>query len=138
MTSENIPSWRVPTLRDLLMPVFRHRRAAQLMFLGMLAGAGVVATTTEPVFESDMKFLVRRERVERAIGAEEDAPIIGRLEVGEEEVYSEVELLKSRDLLQNVARASGLQPASADAAVSACAVRQLERSLAWRLFERRP
>jgi uncharacterized protein involved in exopolysaccharide biosynthesis len=55
-----------------------------------------------------MKFLVRRDRVDPVVTAEPNAVPRFGLDVNEEELRSEVELLKSRDLLERAVVASGV------------------------------
>jgi uncharacterized protein involved in exopolysaccharide biosynthesis len=98
------------TLRDLAMPVFRQRRLALLVFVGVLVGAVLSALLLPREFEAEMKILVNRDRVDTVVtpdpnAAEVVAPVPA---VSEEDINSEVELLKSRDLLENVVTTSGL------------------------------
>ena len=72
-----------------------------------------------------MKILVKRERVDPIMSADPNAPPQGRADVTEDELNSEVELLKSRDLLEQVAVASGLHsPRTARAMAQPLALRQ--------------
>jgi uncharacterized protein involved in exopolysaccharide biosynthesis len=57
-----------------------------------------------------MKLLVRQERVDPVVTADKTAMVASRPEVTEEELQSEVELLKSRDLLEQVVKTCGLAP----------------------------
>jgi uncharacterized protein involved in exopolysaccharide biosynthesis len=98
------------TLRDLAAPVFRQRRLASLIFLGVFFGAVLSALLLPKKFEAEMKILVNRDRVDSVVtpdpnAAEVVAPVPA---VSEEDINSEVELLKSRDLLESVVVASGL------------------------------
>jgi uncharacterized protein involved in exopolysaccharide biosynthesis len=98
-----------PTLRDLLAVVFRHRRLAVNSFLGILLGTALALWILPDQFEAEMKILVKRERTDPVITSEANAfPTFGT-NVTEEELNSEVELLKSRDLLEKVVVACGLQ-----------------------------
>ena len=97
------------TLRDLAAPVFRQRRLALLIFLGVFFGAVLGGLFVPRKFEAEMKILVNRDRVDTVVtpnpnAAEVVAPVPA---VSEEDINSEVELLKSRDLLENVVVASG-------------------------------
>lgn len=98
------------TLRDLAAPVFRQRRLALLIFLGVFFGAVLGGLFVPRKFEAEMKILVNRDRVDTVVtpnpnAAEVVAPVPA---VSEEDINSEVELLKSRDLLESVVVASGL------------------------------
>jgi uncharacterized protein involved in exopolysaccharide biosynthesis len=99
------------TLRDLAAPVFRQRRLASLIFLGVFFGAVLSVLFLPRKFEAEMKILVNRDRVDTVVtpdpnAAEVVAPVPA---VSEEDINSEVELLKSRDLLESVVAASGLE-----------------------------
>jgi uncharacterized protein involved in exopolysaccharide biosynthesis len=72
-------------------------------------GAASIAVLLQPkTYEAQMKILVKRERVEPVVSADPDLPTQARTDVTEAELNSEVELLRSRDLLEQVAVASGL------------------------------
>jgi uncharacterized protein involved in exopolysaccharide biosynthesis len=100
------------TLRDLLGPVFRYRKAALLVFVAILGASGVLALLITPEFESAMKVLVRRERMDPVISPAANAPFVGSGDVSEEELNSEAEVLRSRDLLERVVVASGMLDAT--------------------------
>ncbi len=98
------------TLRDLAAPVFRQGRLAALIFLGVFFGAFLSVLFLPRKYEAEMKILVNRDRVDTVVtpdpnAAEVVAPVPA---VSEEDINSEVELLKSRDLLESVVAASGL------------------------------
>ncbi|HXO04034.1 MAG TPA: Wzz/FepE/Etk N-terminal domain-containing protein, partial [Candidatus Sulfotelmatobacter sp.] len=99
------------TLRDALMPVFRQRRLATIIFIGIFAGAVLSALLLPPTYEAEMKILVNQDRVDPVITSDADiqrgSTIVSQ--VSEEDLNSEVELLKSRDLLEKVVLASGLE-----------------------------
>lgn len=104
------------TLRDALMPVFRHRRLASLIFLGIIFGALAGVLLLPRKYEAEMKILVNRERVDAVVTPDPDnvnGPGIVPA-VSEEDLNSEVELIKSRDLLERVVIACSLadQPKS--------------------------
>lgn len=96
-----------PTARDLLAVLFRQPKLLLIsFFLTFLAVVtyGIVA----PTYESEMKILLRRGRVDPAM-----APIISqaefqRQEVSEEEVNSEVELLQDNEILRTVVQKADL------------------------------
>lgn len=98
-----------PTLRDLVAIAFRRRRLVVLSFSGILLGAILVAVLQPNQYESGTKILVKRERVDPIVTAESSALPQFAIEVTEEDLNSEAELLKSRDLLENVVRACNLQ-----------------------------
>jgi uncharacterized protein involved in exopolysaccharide biosynthesis len=100
LTNQNDTTPDSPTLRDLLTIVFRHRRLVVISFLGILSGAILAAVLQPNRYAAAMKILVNRERVDPVVTAEASALPQFVLAVTEEEMNSEVELLKSRDLLE--------------------------------------
>ena len=100
-----------PTLRDLLAIVFRHRGLAVNSFLAILLGTVLSLWIRPKQYEAQMKILVKRERTEPVITSEAYASLQFSTNVTEEDLNSEVELLKSRDLLEKVVVACGLQRA---------------------------
>jgi uncharacterized protein involved in exopolysaccharide biosynthesis len=98
-----------PTLRDLLAVGFRHRRLICLSFLGIFMGAVLAAMLLPAQYEAQMKILVKRERVDPLVTTEPNAMRqFNHDVVTEEDLNSEVELLKSRDLLEKVVETCGL------------------------------
>ena len=96
------------TLRDLLTIAFRHRRLMVLSFLGVLSGAILAAALQPNLYEAEMKILVKRGRVDPIVTSEASQPQVA-IQVSEEELNSEMELLKSRDLLEKTVLACALQ-----------------------------
>ena len=97
-----------PTLRDLLAVAFRHRRLVVISFLGIFLGALLSALVLPKQYEAQMKILVKGERADPVVIPQSNAQPRFSLTVTEEELNSEVELLKSRDLLEKVVIACGL------------------------------
>lgn len=97
-----------PTLRDLLAVFFRQRRLASLSFMTIflaVLGYGVFA----PSYEAHMNVLVRRGRVDPLVTpAPTPSPTFQRDEITEEELNSQVELLRDDEILRTVVLASGL------------------------------
>ena len=96
--------------RDWFAVAIRHRRLINLTFLGVLTGAVLAIFLLPPRYESNTKILVKRERVDMLVtadptGAQQQPPP----PVTEVDLNSEVELIKSQDLLENVVKACGLQ-----------------------------
>ncbi len=98
------------TLRDLMAVAFRHRRLISITFLGILSGAILIAVLQPNRYEAAMKILVKKDRVDAVVtsDANESAPQNGL--VTEEELNSEVVLLKSTDLLERIVLVCNLQP----------------------------
>ena len=99
------------TLRDVVTPVFRQRRVATAIFLGIFSGAILCILLVPPKYEAEMKILVNRDRVDPVVTPNADMAQSAEAvpAVSEEDLNSEVELLKSRDLLEKVVVASGLE-----------------------------
>ena len=124
MATDDLTNWRNGknaalsfTLRDALAPVFRHRRMASLIFLGVFLGAVVSLLAAPKKYEAEMKILVNRDRVDAVVTPDPGAPVAVQpvAEVTDEDLNSEVELLKGRDLLEEVVRACGLATAKRSA-----------------------
>ena len=97
-------------IRDLLSPLFRRKRLLILVFGAMLLVAVLLTVTMSGLYESKMEVLVNRQRLDPMVSSEAtlqtppSAPVLT-----EEEVNSEIELLKGSDLLREVVVANGLQ-----------------------------
>ena len=108
MNADSAHNLRVPTLRDLVAPLFRYRWAGLLTVIAVLTATIAVVVRSPRTYEAQMKILVKRERVDPIVSADRNVSSQGRSDVTEDELNSEVELLKSSDLLEEVAVASGL------------------------------
>lgn len=91
-----------PTLRDVVSGVFRQRRLALLSFLGISLGVALYVLVRPQRYESQIKILLNRERVEPVVSADPNATSRTGLGITEQELNSELELLKSRDVLEKV------------------------------------
>lgn len=97
-----------PTLRDVLAIMFRKRRVALCTFAAMMAATMAYAWWS-PSYQSHMKFLLRRGRIDPVVTSQQNGPLeIARPEIGEEELNSEVELLRDQALLQQAVEQNGL------------------------------
>src|SRR5215467_8611693 len=98
-------SFREPTLtlRDLVSVLCRQRRLSAivfgLIFLGVMV-YGIVA----PSYQSEMKVLLKRERVDPVVAPTPSQAEFQRVELTEEEVNSEAELLQDQEILRTVAQ----------------------------------
>ena len=102
--STRVPS---PTLRDLLAVVFRQRRLALFSFVAVFF-AIVLYGLIAPPYQSEMKVLVRRGRVDPVVTSTPSQAEFEREGVTEEEMNSEVELLHDDEILRTVVRRAGL------------------------------
>jgi uncharacterized protein involved in exopolysaccharide biosynthesis len=109
LSDHDVNGVRSPTVRDLVAIAFRHRRLIIISFFGILCGSILAAVLQPSRYEAVMKILVKRERVDPVVTSEVAALPQFALQVTEEERNSEVELLKSRDLLEKVVLACNLQ-----------------------------
>ncbi len=93
--------------RDLIAIGFRQKRAIVITFWSLLAGA-ILATILMPAeYQASTEFLIERSRIDPVVSAGHDAESI-KTDVTEEELNSEVELIKSDDVLRQVVVATGL------------------------------
>lgn len=97
-----------PTLRDLVAVLFRQSRLLLVSFAAIFLSAlgyGVFA----PSYQAHMSVLVRRGRVDPQVTpAPTPSPILQRVEISEEELNSQVELLRDDEILRTVAQAPEL------------------------------
>ncbi len=100
---------RLPTLRDIATPMFRHPKLVLMTFLSIVVAAILAIVLLPKDYEAKMKILVTRERVDTAVSPGRDAVMSAPGDVTEEDLNSEVELLKSRDLLEKVVISCNLQ-----------------------------
>jgi uncharacterized protein involved in exopolysaccharide biosynthesis len=101
-------SW---TLRDVVAMGFRRRHAAIVCFFGVLAGTIAYVLLT-PEYRAETKILVRRQRVDGVVTADPNQPMAIQTSMAEEEMNSEVELIKSDDVLRKVVAQCGLASSS--------------------------
>lgn len=97
-----------PTLRELAMVLFRQRRVFVCVF-GLVLLAAVIYAFAGIGYQAHMKILVRRGRADAPVTAQQSAPVdLARMAVTEEELNSEVELLRDDTVLRKVVDAGGL------------------------------
>jgi len=124
----------LPTARDLMFVIFRRKKAVLGAALLILA-AGCFYIATYPRYQSEAVFLLERERVDPLVTPEQNSnPQLLNEDINEEQVNSEAALLKSQDLLREVALRSGLVPTAGNPSVAndtevAKAVRRLGKQL---------
>ncbi len=97
-----------PTVRELAMVLFRHRKLF-LVVAGLVFILAVVYAFAGATYRAQVRVLVRRGRADPPVTAQPNAPPdFSRVEVTEEEINSEVELLKDDDVLRRVVEANDL------------------------------
>lgn len=106
---ELIGAARLPShsLRDWVAPCFRHGRLMIVSFLLILAGVVLITWMIPARYQAQVKILVKRERADPVVNPDPNTQL-AMPSLTEEDLNSEVELLKSRDLLEKVVAASGL------------------------------
>lgn len=97
-----------PTLRDLAAVLFRQRRLGLVSFAAVFLAA-VIYGGLAPSYDAHMKVLVRRGRVDAPVTpTPSPSPIFQREEITEEELNSQVELLRDDEILRQVVQSAGL------------------------------
>ena len=127
-----------PTVRELAMVLFRQR----WVFVcagSIVMAAAVLYALTGARYQANMKVLVRRGRADAPVSAGENAPLdLTRLAITEEDLNSEVELLRDDEVLRRVAQENGmggsdwlhfLRPGEGDAERVERAARRLAKKL---------
>jgi uncharacterized protein involved in exopolysaccharide biosynthesis len=94
-------------MRELAMVLFRQRRVF-VCVSGFVLAAAVLYAFVGTKYQANMKVLVRRGRADAPVSATENAPLdLTRMEVTEEELNSEVELLRDDEVLRRVVEETG-------------------------------
>ncbi len=99
---------RTPTLRDFMAVIFRHWALIVFSFLAIFLGVVLVTSLLPEQYETHMKILINRERNDPVVSSATQSQMLITQDVTQEDLNSEVELLKSRDLLEKVVIACGL------------------------------
>jgi uncharacterized protein involved in exopolysaccharide biosynthesis len=98
------------SLRDLTAPLFRRKRFLIVTFLFLFAAAALLGLQRLHKYESRMEILVSRERLDPLVTTEATSQMGAMTPaLTDQEVNSEAELLRSRDLLEKVVLANGIQ-----------------------------
>jgi uncharacterized protein involved in exopolysaccharide biosynthesis len=91
-----------PSMRELAMVLFRQRRVFVCVSVLVMAAA-VLYAFAGTKYQASMKVLVRRGRADAPVSAAENAPLdLTRIAITEEELNSEVELLRDDEVLRRV------------------------------------
>jgi uncharacterized protein involved in exopolysaccharide biosynthesis len=97
------------SMRDMLAPLFRRKRAFAFTFGGVLLGTVLTAFIFAYTHEAKMEILVNQQRLDPTVTAESTQSQTSPPPVTDNDIGSEVELLQSPDLLQGVVIATRLQ-----------------------------
>jgi uncharacterized protein involved in exopolysaccharide biosynthesis len=95
-------------LRDAVTVVFRHKWMIALTFGTTVIAAILLAMLLPDQYESRMKILVKKNRVEAPVTAEKTDTSFDTNEISESQINSEISLLKSRDLLEQIVKNTDL------------------------------
>ena len=96
------------SLRDAVVVLFRHKWLIILTFLTTAAAAFILAYSMSDNYESRMKILVRNMRSDVIVAPDQTDASSNDTEISESQIVSEIELLKSRDLLEQVVKNTNL------------------------------
>jgi uncharacterized protein involved in exopolysaccharide biosynthesis len=98
------------TLRELVEIGYRRRKTFALCFTVVFLGAILAAVIMPKKYESELKILVHRERADPLVTAQQTAAMEQNMpSLTEEDINSEVAILRSQDLLEKVVVTCGLQ-----------------------------
>ena len=102
--------FRSETLQAVFAALRRQRRVLIVCFLALSAGVLAAFIASPPLYEGELKILVKRDRADSLVSgsAEPSANRNFYRELTETEVMSQVELLKSTELIEKVAQETGL------------------------------
>jgi len=99
---------REVTTREVAMVLFRQRKVF-VCALGIVLGSAALYLVAGARYQAHMQILVGRGRADTPVTAQENAPVdVTRLAITEEELNSEVELLKDAEVMRKVVEASNL------------------------------
>jgi uncharacterized protein involved in exopolysaccharide biosynthesis len=106
--ARNIEESASPTLRELAIVLFRQGRLF-VGISGLVFILAIVYAFAGATYRAHARILVRRGRADPPVTAQQNAPPdFSRVETTEEELNSEVELLKDDDVLRRVVEANNL------------------------------
>jgi len=98
---------QIPTMRDVAMVVFRRRKVL-VWTASLVLAASVFYAIAGSKYQAEMKVLVRRGRADAPISTAVNAPLdLTRMGITEEELNSEVELLRDPEVLRKVVEQTG-------------------------------
>lgn len=91
-------------LRHGLDVIFRHRRLVTVALAAMLSTTALAAALQPARYEAHLKILVKRDRVDSPVTATREVQAASPGTVSEEELQSEIQILTSRGLFEQVTR----------------------------------
>ncbi len=97
------------SLREIVAPLFRRKRIVISTFLTLLSLTALAAFLIPAPYNAHMSILVRHDRLNPLVSTEATTQVVnGTPPITEEETNSEMQLLKSHDVLEKVVVAAGL------------------------------
>ena len=99
-------------LRDILAGLFNRKWLIGVTLFTSIVATGVFTALTPARYESRMRFLIKNTRVDTPVSTGKGEQVVmDNPEVSESEITSEIELLRSRDLLIEVIKQTNLATA---------------------------
>ena len=100
---------KATSLRDFLYVIFKHKTKILTVFLATVITVAVGSFIMKPTFEASSKILIKfgRENIYIPATASGSSPIVSLNR--EEEINSEIEILKSQNLFEKTIRAIGVE-----------------------------
>jgi uncharacterized protein involved in exopolysaccharide biosynthesis len=136
MSTEKIISPRstsAPTPRELAAVLFRRPRLVTASFGFILVGT-LLLVVFSARYEAHFKVLLRRGRFDPMVSSQPPSAMdFTRPDITEEELNSEVELLRDEDLLKQVVKLAGLVPPNTPTAERPAVIEHIVRKLGRRL-----
>ncbi len=114
-------------LRQVQTVVVAHKWLALVLLLGVVVSGMILTLMTPPVYEASIKVLVARERVDPRISPGASNGDMPRPEIGEEEFNSELEIIRSREVIEAVVKELALDKEPEKPAGQMASVRKLVR-----------
>ncbi|MCU1261956.1 MAG: lipopolysaccharide biosynthesis protein [Bryobacterales bacterium] len=96
-------------LRDITATLVRRKWQVSITFLTIVAGVSIGTFLLPKQYETRMKILVKNERADMVVSAATSSGSGYRGEVSEAQINTEIELLNSNNLLQQVVAQCGLE-----------------------------
>ncbi|MFZ0684131.1 MAG: hypothetical protein WAM89_01190 [Terriglobales bacterium] len=122
-----------PTPRELAATLFRRPRLVAVAF-GFVLVAAMLLVFFSARYESHFMVLLRRGRYDPVVSSQPPSPMdFSRPDITEEELNSEVELLRDEDLLKQVVTVAGIIPSDLPASERPAEVEHAVRKLSRRL-----
>jgi len=105
------------TFRELLTVLFARKFLIAMIFVAIVGAGMAVTLLTPPTYESSMKLLVTRDRIDPQVSPAESRTDVVRGEISDEDFNSEMEILQSRQVLEAVVNELGLARGQADGSI---------------------